>query len=231
MRTSHTALGRLYLIATPRAGLPEAEFLARVRAALDGGVDLLQLRRKDGDALAYLRLAERVAGLAREAGVPFIVNDRADVALAAGADGVHLGQADLPLAWARRILPDRIVGRSSHEPAQAERAVAEAADYFAVGPVWETPTKPGRAATGLGYVSEIAARRLSIPWYAIGGITLDNVHTVLAAGATRVAIVRAVLDAPDPAAAAGAFVEALAREPMAREPIARQTSVRQPTCT
>ncbi len=208
--------GRLYLVATPRAHMSESEFLARVRAALSGGVDVLQLRCKDTDALPYIRLGEQVGVLARAAGVPFIINDRPDVALAAGADGVHLGQQDLPVDWARRLLPPTaIIGRSSHEPAHAERAIAENASYFAVGPVWETPTKPGRKAAGLSYVRDVAARRLAIPWFAIGGITLDNVDQVCEAGATCIAVVRAVLDARDPAEAARGFVEALRQAPVA----------------
>ena len=214
--TRPVSLGRLYLVATPRAGQPEGELLARVRAALDGGVDVLQLRCKDAEALPYLRLAERVGALARGAGVPFFVNDRPDVALAAGADGVHLGQRDLPVEWARRVFPDALIGRSSHAPADAERALAERADYFAVGPVWPTPTKPGRPAAGLSYVRDVAARAPAVPWFAIGGITVENVHEVLDAGATRIAVVRAVLDAPDPAEAAralhSALVAALTRE-------------------
>ena len=209
--TAPRELGRLYLVATPRSGVAEPEFLARVGAALDGGVDILQLRCKTEDALPTLRLAERVGALARAAGVPFIVNDRADIAFAAGADGVHLGQQDLPVEFARRIVGDvAIIGRSSHEAAQADRAVAEGATYFAVGPVWATPTKPGRAAAGLQYVRDVAARAPAIPWFAIGGITLDNVNEVLDAGATRIAMVRAVLDARDPAEAARGFVDALA---------------------
>ena len=205
-----SGLGRLYLVATPRPRMSEDEFCARVRAALEGGVDMLQLRWKDVEALTFLRLAERVGELARVAGVPFIVNDRPDVALAVGADGVHLGQNDLPPDWARRILPaGAIVGRSSHEPADAERALAERATYFAVGPVWETPTKPNRQAAGLSYVHHVAARDVNVPWYAIGGITLDNLTQVLDAGASRIAVVRAVLDARDPAAAAHAFAESL----------------------
>lgn len=199
----------LYLVATPRPAVGDAEFLARVEAALAGGVDVLQLRCKDTEALPYLRLAERVGTLARTAGVPFFVNDRPDVALAAGADGVHLGQHDLPVAWARRVFPDALVGRSSHAVAHADAALAEGAAYFAVGPVWATPTKPGRPAAGLTYVREVAARALPLPWFAIGGVTPANVHEVLAAGATRVAVVRAVLDAPDPAEAAQAFRRAL----------------------
>lgn len=204
-------IGKLYLVATPREHMSEHEFLARVRAALDGGVDTLQLRCKNAEALPYIRLAERVRDLASAAGVPFIVNDRPDVALAVGADGVHLGQQDLPVQWARRILPDGIIGRSSHEAAHAERAVSEEASYFAVGPVWETPTKPGRPAAGLSYVSDIAARAIAIPWFAIGGITTANVDEVLARGATRIAVVRAILDAADPAVAAQALASALSR--------------------
>jgi thiamine-phosphate pyrophosphorylase len=210
-------LGRLYLVATPRPHQSEAEFLARISAALSGGVDVLQLRCKDWEALPYLRLAERVRALAAAARLPFLVNDRPDVALAAGAHGVHLGQQDLPVDWARRILPDGLIGRSSHQPADAERAIAERAAYFAVGPVWETPTKPGRKAAGLSYVRDVAARAIDIPWFAIGGITLENVQQVIDAGATRVALVRAVLDAPDPAEAARGFVEALARVPVGTE--------------
>jgi len=208
-------LGKLYLVATPRPAQPEREFLARIGAALEGGVDVLQLRCKNLDALPYIRLAERTLVLARDAGVPFIVNDRPDVALAAGADGVHLGQGDLPVEWARRVLTGAgaVVGRSSHEAAHAERAVAEGANYFAVGPVWETPTKPGRPAAGLSYVRTIAQRGLAVPWFAIGGITLENVGQLCAEGATRIAVVRAILDAPDPAAAARRFLHALAATP------------------
>ena len=207
--------GRLYLVATPRAHMAEQEFLERIRAALQGGVDVLQLRCKELPALPYTRLATRVATLARDAGVPFIINDRPDVALAAGADGVHLGQDDLPVTWARRILGGAIVGRSSHESAHAEQAFAEGADYFAVGPVWETPTKPGRPAAGLSYVRAVAQRATTIPWFAIGGITTENVSEVLAAGAQRVAVVRAVLDASDPAEAARQLVRALGQLPEA----------------
>lgn len=211
-------LGRLYLVATPRAHMAEAEFLARIRAALDGGVDLLQLRCKELEALPYLRLAERVRDLARAAGVPFIVNDRPDIALAVGAEGVHLGQNDLPPEVARRVLPEgAMIGRSSHEPADAERALAEGATYFAVGPVWETPTKPGRRAAGLSYVHDVVARRVSVPWYAIGGITHANVGQVIEAGASRIAVVRAILDARDPAEAARIFAEALQQAGEPRE--------------
>ena len=111
--------GRLYLVATPREHMGEAEFLSRIDDALDGGVDVLQLRCKGWEALDYIRLAERVQPLARRRGVPFIINDRPDIALAVGADGVHLGQKDLPVDVAREVLPDKAIGRSSHEPADA----------------------------------------------------------------------------------------------------------------
>jgi thiamine-phosphate pyrophosphorylase len=185
--------------------MAETEFLARIRDALDGGVDVVQLRCKGWEALPYMRLAERVQSLTRDRGLPFIVNDRPDVALAVGADGVHLGQNDLPVEHARRILPNGMIGRSSHEAAHAERAVAERAAYFAVGPVWTTPTKPGRPAAGLSYVRDVAARRPPMPWFAIGGVNIDNVSQVLAEGAERIAVVRAILDAPDPATAARAL--------------------------
>ena len=208
-----TTIGRLYLVATPRPAMPEREFLDRVRSALDGGVDIVQLRAKEMEALPLMRLAEKTMAVARAARVPFIINDRPDVAFAVGADGVHLGQLDLPVEWARRIVPTAILGRSSHEGAHAERAVAEGADYFAVGPVWATPTKPGREPAGLSYVREVARRNVRIPWFAIGGITLENVEQVLAAGATRIAMVRALLDAPDPAEAARRFADALKAVP------------------
>ncbi len=203
------ALGRLYLVATPRAYLNGFEFLARIRAAVEGGVDVLQIRSKELDGGAYARLAERVGAIAAHANIPFIVNDRVDVAVGVNATGVHLGQKDLAVDLARRIMPEGLVGRSSHESAHALKAIEERADYFAVGPVWETPTKPGRKASGLRYVREVAALKPGIPWYAIGGIDAENVHEVIEAGARRIACVRAILDARDPAAAAAGLRAAL----------------------
>ncbi|RJF71672.1 thiamine phosphate synthase [Deinococcus cavernae] len=198
-------LGVLYLVATPRAGQPEPEFLARVEAALDGGVDTLQLRCKDWEAAPYIALGEKVRELAHARNIPFFINDRVDVAVAVGADGVHLGQNDLPVRWARELAPQLRVGRSTHRPEDAEAALREAPAYFAAGPVHATPTKPGRAAAGLEYVRHVAALTPPLPWYAIGGIDLHTLDAVLDAGATRVAVVRAVLDAPDPAQAAQAL--------------------------
>lgn len=207
-------LGRLYLVATPRPTQPEADFVDRVAAALDGGVDTLQLRVKDGEARPYIALAERLRELAHARNVPLFVNDRLDVALAGGADGVHLGQGDLPACWARRLAPGLLIGLSTHAPEQAAGALAELPAYFAAGPVYATPTKPGRAAVGLEYLRRVAAQAPAVPWYAIGGIDLTNVDEVVRAGASRVAVVRAVLDAPDPARAAA---DLLVRLPTARE--------------
>ena len=203
------ALGRLYLVATPRVNMNGFEFLSRIRAAVEGGVDVLQLRSKELEGAPYCRLAERVGAIATTAGIPFIVNDRVDVALAVNATGVHLGQKDLAVELARRILPYGVIGRSSHESGHATKAIDEHADYFAVGPVWETPTKPGRKAAGVKYVREVASLNPGIPWFAIGGITTENVREVIEAGASRIAVVRAILDARDPAVAASALKAAL----------------------
>ena len=210
--------GRLYLVATPREDLPEAEFLARVEAALDGGVDTLQLRCKDWEALPYIRLGVKVSALSRARNVPLFINDRVDVALACGSDGAHLGQEDLPVDWARQLAPTLAIGRSTHAPEQALTAVQEQPDYVAVGPVYATPTKPGRAAVGLAYV-RWAAQHLQIPWYAIGGIDALTLPEVLEAGARRVAVVRAVLDAPDPAVTAATFRQHLDQWPVSSQEV------------
>ena len=192
---------RLYVI-TAAADPPE-RVLATVRAARDAGAEVVQLRRKGEDARLTLRLAERCRELLPTGGgTLFVVNDRVDVAMAAGADGVHLGQDDLPLAAARRLWPQGLVGRSTHSLGQALAAQAEGADYIGVGPVWATPTKPGRPAVGLELVRAVAAAQLRIPWVAIGGVDAGNVGAVLAAGARAVAAVRAVTAASDPEAAA-----------------------------
>ena len=198
-------LGHLYLVATPRPRQPEAEFLLRVQDALDGGVDTLQLRCKDWEARPYIALAEKVRDLAHARNVPFFVNDRVEVAAAAGADGVHLGQNDLPVTWARQLAPGLRLGRSTHRPEDAGRALREAPAYFATGPVYPTPTKPGGPAAGVYYVRHVARLAPALPWYAIGGIDLTNVQDVLNAGATRIAVVRAVLDVGDVAGAADAL--------------------------
>src|SRR5829696_8941495 len=187
---------RLYLVcdARPRAFLD---------AALRGGADIVQLRDKtlDDDGLVAAARAFREAADAHDA--LFILNDRPDLVEACGADGVHVGQDDQTPAEARALIgPDRILGRSTHEPAQAAAADADPdVDYVAVGPVHATPTKPGRPAAGLHYVAH-AASTVAKPWFAIGGLDAGNVHEVLERGATRIVVVRAITEAEDPEAAA-----------------------------
>jgi thiamine-phosphate pyrophosphorylase len=201
MRLSET---RLYLVAPGR--LPRGDLAAMVGELAGAGVDLIQLREKEMEALDVLRVGEPVAEACRDAGIPFIVNDRPDVAMALAADGVHLGQNDLPVEVARRILGDAIVGRSTHAPVEIGRESSAARepggpDYIAVGPVHATPTKPGRPAAGLGLVTHAAAAA-DLPWFAIGGIDASNLMEVMEAGARRIVVLRAIAGAEDPPAAA-----------------------------
>ncbi|MGE2832983.1 thiamine phosphate synthase [Mycobacterium sp. SMC-4] len=180
-------------------------------AALAGGVDIIQLRDKNSageqrfgplEARQELEALEVLADAARRHGALLAVNDRADIALAAGADVLHLGQDDLPLDVARGIVGSRVIGRSTHDVAQVDRALREDVDYFCVGPCWPTPTKPGRPAPGLDLVRAAAARDTAKPWFAIGGIDAERLPEVVAAGARRVVVVRAITAADDPKAAA-----------------------------
>jgi thiamine-phosphate pyrophosphorylase len=200
---------RLYLCTGARR--QTGDLAAFLDAVLGAGVDIVQLREKGLEAGEELALLEVFAAACRRHGCLLAVNDRADVALAAGADVLHLGQDDLPVPVARRILgPGPVIGRSSHSPAQADAAAGEpAVDYFCAGPVWATPTKPGRPGTGLGLLAHVARSRPARPWFAIGGIGLDTLGEVLGAGATRVVVVRAITEAPDPAAAAREFARRL----------------------
>jgi thiamine-phosphate pyrophosphorylase len=206
---------RLYLCTDARRSSGDLpEFLD---AVLGAGVDIVQLREKGLEAGEELALLEVFAQACRRHGRLLAVNDRADVALAAGADVLHLGQDDLPVPVARRILgPGPLIGRSSHSPAQSDAVAAEpGTDYFCAGPLWTTPTKPGRPATGLGLIEHVARQQAAPhqaarPWYAIGGISLDRLGAVLAAGATRVVVVRAITEADDPAAATREFARRLA---------------------
>ncbi len=186
----------------------------RLRALLDGGVDLVQLRMKDAPDADVLREAAWMREACADAGVGFLLNDRPDLAVAAGADGVHVGQDDVTPAAARATVgPEAIVGLSTHAPEQLAAAPAEA-DYVVVGPVWETPTKPGRAAAGLAYVAHAAARGSARPWFAIGGIDTANVRAVVEAGARRIVVVRALVHAADPAQAAATLKAALIEAPV-----------------
>jgi thiamine-phosphate pyrophosphorylase len=200
---------RLYLCTGARRDRGDlAEF---ADAALAGGVDILQLRDKgpDGPLEARDELAalEVLAQACARHGALLAVNDRADVALAAGADVLHLGQDDLPVAWARRIVGDEmVVGRSSHSADETLAAAGEpGVDYFCVGPCWPTPTKPGRPAPGLDLGRTVAGRAPARPWFAIGGIDGGRLDEVLAAGASRIVVVRAITEADDPGAAAAAL--------------------------
>jgi len=200
---------RLYLCMDSRRA--RGDLASFLDAVLSGGVDIVQLREKGLEAGEELALLEVFAAACARHGKLLAVNDRADVALAAGADVLHLGQDDLPVAVARQILgPEPIIGRSSHSPAQSSAAaVEEGVDYFCAGPVWETPTKAGRPGTGTGLLSHVADLGTARPWFAIGGISFDRLDEVLDAGATRVVVVRAITEADDPGAAAAAFAKRL----------------------
>lgn len=175
---------------------------AFLEAALCGGVDLVQLRMKHAADEVILAAAERYGRLCARHEALLIVNDRPDLAAAAGADGVHLGQDDMAVDDARRrVGAERLIGLSTHTPAQIDAAAGAGIDYIGVGPVNETPTKPGRQAVGTALVS-YAAQGAGVPFFAIGGISAANLAEVCAAGATRVAVVRAIGDADDPEAAA-----------------------------
>ena len=189
---------RLYLITGARPDLD-----AFLEAAVRGGVDLVQVREKRLTDGAQLLVLEQARAITRRLGVPLVVNDRPDLAVLVGADYVHVGQDDVPVDAARRFgLP---VGLSTHSPAELDRAEA---DYVGVGPVHATPTKEGRRAVGLELV-RYAAEHARVPWFAIGGIDTGNVADVVAAGATRVAVVRAIGDAEDPERAARELAQAL----------------------
>ncbi len=188
---------RLYLCTPDRPDLED--FLG---AAIAGGVDLVQLREKGLEARPLLDRAARAAAVCRDLGVPFVLNDRPDLALACGADGVHVGQDDAPPAVARRILgPDAIVGLSTHATGELDRASGEPVDYLSAGPVTPTPTKPGRPGTGLSYLS-YAATHSTRPWFVTGGVTPDGVGAMVGAGARRFVVVRFLTEAADPEGAA-----------------------------
>ena len=205
MNTRRDLTGRrLYLCTPDRPDL--ADF---VSACIAGGVDVVQLREKHLEARALLARAHVVREACRPHGVPFVLNDRPDLALAAGADGVHVGQDDAPVALARRILgPDAIVGLSTHGPGDLAAAQAEDVSYISAGPVEPTPTKPGRPGTGLGYAAA-ASRRAAVPVFVTGGVTPGRVPELAAAGVRHFVVVRFLTEAADPAAAARALRDAI----------------------
>jgi thiamine-phosphate pyrophosphorylase len=204
-RRQRLAAARLYLVCDARAD----EFL---HSALRGGVDIVQLRIKDRADGEILDAARRFARACAQHGALFILNDRPDLVSAADADGVHVGQDDLPAAVARQVVgPERLVGLSTHSPAQVD-AAGVAVDYIGVGPIHATPTKPGRPAVGLELV-RYAAAHARIPCFAIGGIDRGNITSVIAAGAERIAVVRALTEAEDPELAARQLRAAVTRTP------------------
>jgi len=203
-RRERLAAARLYVVTGVRPDLPE--FL---EAILGAGVDVVQLREKEAEAGDLLRWGKTFREAADRHGALFIVNDRPAVAYAVDADGVHLGQNDLPPRVARAILgEDAIIGLSTHSPEQWDAAASEA-DYLCIGPVWETPTKRGRPAAGLDAVRHAAKSGETRPWFAIGGISEENLPEMLDAGATRIVVVRAVTTAADPAASVRTLVDRL----------------------
>lgn len=196
----------LYLVTSPIDNL-----FAVVEAALEGGLTLVQYRDKTSDDVTRLRRAEKLKQLCHRYNALLILNDRVDLALAVDADGVHLGQEDVPIAFARQWLgSQKIIGRSTKKPEEMQRAIQEGADYIGVGPVHETPTKAGRAAAGLDYV-RYAAQNATIPWFAIGGINAENLADVLSSGAERVAVVRAIMEAEQPTLMTQFFVSQMNR--------------------
>lgn len=220
----HTT-ARLYLCTDARK--ERGDFEDFVDAAFSGGVDIIQLRDKTLEAAEELELLEVLHSVARRHGRLWAVNDRADLASLAGAPVFHIGQKDIPFAAARDFLgKGTVIGMSTHTPEQVDAAIAASPgrgglDYFCVGPVWATPTKPGRAAVGLdlvGYAADAIGRAEAadvgrvagvVPWFAIGGIDLGNVEQVVDAGARRIVVVRAITEAADPAAAARALLASL----------------------
>jgi thiamine-phosphate pyrophosphorylase len=203
LRRERLRTARLYFVCDARPGGEDPEAL--LRAALSGGVDIVQLREKQLPRADIERAAGTFRRVCDTYSALFIVNDDPDLARACDADGVHVGQDDASVTAARELLgPDAIVGLSTHSEADIAAANEQAVDYFAVGPVWETPTKPGRPAVGLELISH-AAEHAVHPFFGIGGISPLNAEQVVRAGARRLCVVRAIRDAPNPSVAAEAL--------------------------
>ena len=201
---------RLYLCTDGRRRQGDLEVF--LDAVLANGVDIVQLREKGLEAREELELLEVFRAACDRHGKLLAVNDRADVAFAARPDVLHLGQGDLPVEIARRIVgPDMIIGLSTHSAEEATAAARqEGVDYFCCGPIWPTPTKPGRPAPGPPLLKHAASLDTDRPWFGIGGINLDNLDEVLGYGVRRVVVVRAITEAEDPGAAAAEFARRLA---------------------
>ena len=187
---------RLYCF-SPGPFLNDRDPLEIVASEIKGGADVIQLREKAMTRRERLELGLRIRELTRREGVLFVVNDEVDTALILDADGVHLGQDDIPIQQARPLMKDKIIGVSTHSEKQAEEAIAAGADYIGVGPVFETSTKADRdPLVGLELISKVR-ENCSIPYVAIGGIGKDNIESLVKAGCTRAAVISDILGAPD----------------------------------
>ncbi len=201
---------QLYVI-LDRAAIGDRDLLEVARQVIRGGADAIQLREKTASAHQLIDDASRLLRVTRPAHIPLLINDRVDVAVAAGADGVHVGQDDTPVSVVRSLLgPDRIIGQSTHRLEQAINAEREGADYIALGPIFPTPTKPDYVSVGLDLIRQVNAR-VRKPVVCIGGIDQETLPSVLRAGARCVAVVRAVCSAKDPCTAAQALKRLLQR--------------------
>ena len=212
---------RLYLVTMFVPSLSET-----VEKALQGGTQIVQYRQKDGDDGLRLVQAQALCDLCHRYGALFLVNDRVDLALAVGADGVHVGQTDLPVSVVRQLLgPDAIVGQSTTNPAELRQALAANVDYIGMGPVYATPTKPGKPAAGFSYVRHVQEQMMQlppaqqIPCFAIGGINPQNASDVLEAGARRIAIVRALMECESPETVAQELWQVLHQYPLSVSPL------------
>ncbi|HSZ12957.1 MAG TPA: thiamine phosphate synthase [Solirubrobacteraceae bacterium] len=220
-RRARLDAARLYLVCganpdTPSGSQGERELPTMLRAAVAGGVDVVQLREKQMPDVELASVARPARLLCEELGALFIVNDRPWVAREAGADGIHVGQDDIPPADLRELVgPEMLIGLSTHSPAQIDAVDASVVDYIGVGPIHETPTKPGRPAVGVELIA-YAAAHARVPFFAIGGLDAGNVADALDAGATRVCVLRAIAAAADPEQAARALRDRLG--PRAAEP-------------
>ncbi len=199
LRRQKLQAANLYLVT-----MPVDNIVAMVESALQGGVQIVQYRQKDGEDAIRLEIAQQLCDLCHRYDALFLLNDRVDIAIAVGADGIHVGQTDLPVSVVRKILDANgggaeqyIIGQSTTNPKELSIALGNQVDYVGVGPVHATPTKPNKAASGHEYV-QYAAENLQIPWFAIGGIDEHNLEQAIAAGAKRVAVVRALMKANQP---------------------------------
>jgi thiamine-phosphate diphosphorylase len=213
LRRQRLRWARLYFVcdALPHGNDPEA----LLNATMAAGAGMIELRDRDQPRAVVERSGRTFRRLANTYSALFIVNDDPHLAMELGADGVHVGQDDIDPAEARRIMgPDAIIGLSTHSREQIDAAASKPVDYISVGPIWETPTKEGRPATGLELI-RAAAEIAPMPWFAIGGIDPGNVDEVVAAGAERISVIRAIRDADDPRTATAALFDAV--DPAARE--------------